>query len=387
MTDKNNPRRGIRHQTSQAPRYFFPREPTIADKKDPMTNKFYEVGSFGIIGRNPINGIPVKTGTEGQIWYLSRFESNGDATWLPFSSGTSPAALKFRDQADAEVVPTGAGLTDWNGATIGAGLNPSGIPLESVKVDANTMKYQIQISDAITVPANENNAGICSFDTSAFDVDANGWVQLKGGSGPAIDSVTVDNNTGPGTNPVLADGSGNTNVMGAVVAAHSVPVDVHSRALNTYNVEVQVGATNTGAPSSKAKAGLVQFDDTTFAVDADGYVTSIGGVSAGFIWREESGTSATFVENEGIFANNAGTVTLTLPASCPVGTAFAAYQEGAGKVRIDYGTSDIIRFGTSTSTVTTGYIESLNQGDSVQIVCAGTNRFRVISSEGTWTIS
>lgn len=46
---------------------------------------------------------------------------------------------------------------------------------------------------------------------------------------------------------------------------------------NIVTAEIQVGAAITGAPGDKLKAGLVSFDDTAFAVDADGYVTSLGG--------------------------------------------------------------------------------------------------------------
>ncbi len=57
----------------------FPRRPLTTDKK-------YRIGQFAIIGRNPT------TGTEGDLWYLARFESNGDATWLEFSNAVAEGA-------------------------------------------------------------------------------------------------------------------------------------------------------------------------------------------------------------------------------------------------------------------------------------------------------
>jgi len=388
MSVRNNHLKGVRHQQSLTPKYYFSRPPTTSDKKDPMTNKFYEVGALGIIGRNPVNGIPVQSGTEGTLYYLSEFDASGNAIWLPLSGGSTPPALTFRDQVNAEVVPTLAGITDWDGLTVAAGANPSSIPLETVKYDANTMRHQIQVAKARTgSPSDKNNCGICCFDDTAFDVDENGYVTRKGGAGSAIDSITIDNNTAPGTNPVVADATGGITLQGDAVAAHSIPVDMHSRAANAFKCEVQVSKARTGAPANKNDVGMCVFDDVYFDVDTNGYVTPKGGASAGFVWREETTTSATYVANEGIFANNAGTVTLTLPTGCSGGEAFAAYMEGAGKVRIAQNASDQIRFGNSTTTSGVGgYIESLNTGDSVMIICLSDHNFRVISSEGSWTI-
>ncbi len=93
--------------------------------------------------------------------------------------------------------------------------------------------------------------------------------------------MDVDANTGPGTDPVIADGSGEITVAGAAVANHSVPVETHSRAANTMNVEVQVSAAVTGAPGDTNDAGICSFDDVDFAVDGDGYVTLLGGGTPG----------------------------------------------------------------------------------------------------------
>jgi hypothetical protein len=97
------------------------------------------------------------------------------------------------------------------------------------------------------------------------------------GSGTATVKVAVDDNTAPGTNPVLPTGAGQITINGAAVDAHLIPVETHSRAANEFNVEVQVASTNVGVPGSKAKAGIAQFDSTDFSVTEHGYVTLIGG--------------------------------------------------------------------------------------------------------------
>lgn len=97
------------------------------------------------------------------------------------------------------------------------------------------------------------------------------------GGGTSIISVEVDSNTAPGTDPVLGTAGGQITIGGAAVAAHSVPIETHSRAANEFNIEVQVGAAVTGAPGTTASVGMAQFDDTSFSVDSDGYVTLVGG--------------------------------------------------------------------------------------------------------------
>lgn len=100
---------------------------------------------------------------------------------------------------------------------------------------------------------------------------------LGPGSGTATVQFDIDANTAPGTDPTLPTAGGAVTISGAAVAAHSVPVETHARAANAFNIEVQVGSAVTGAPGNTDAAGLVQFDDTSFSVDADGYVTLVGG--------------------------------------------------------------------------------------------------------------
>lgn len=53
-------------------------EPTVADRK-------YNVGTFFLIGRDP------STGTQGDLWYLSKFDSSGLPVWVHLlTAATSP---------------------------------------------------------------------------------------------------------------------------------------------------------------------------------------------------------------------------------------------------------------------------------------------------------
>ncbi len=245
-----------------------PRRPTITDKKFPLWCEWR------------VDKSAVAPAVEGEFWKLVRYESNGDATWvLMDTGGGTPGVDDLRDQVNAQVGPSVSGFIDIDGNVVTNAGNPSSIPLETVADAAgDTLDIQIQVAAAITgAPGDKNDAGICSFDDTSFAVDADGYVTLAGGAGPAIDSVNIDSNTGPGTDPVLPTAGGQITVNGAAVVAHSVPIETHSRAANAYNIEVQVSVDRTGAPGNTNNAGICCFDDTAFVVDADGYVTLIGG--------------------------------------------------------------------------------------------------------------
>lgn len=73
------------------------------------------------------------------------------------------------------VVPTAAGLVNFNGVVVAAGTNP----VRTNGTGVNTMALEIQISQAIAA-TNATNIGLSAFDSTSFSVDANGFVQLKG---------------------------------------------------------------------------------------------------------------------------------------------------------------------------------------------------------------
>ena len=277
MTVRNNPRKGIRHETSQPPRYFFARPPTTSDKFDPATNKRYEVGSFAVIGKNPINGIPVASGTEGALYYLSEFNASGDAIWLMLSTGGGESVVTdLRDQVNAQVGPSVDGFIDIDGEVVANGANPSGIPLESVADAVNdTLKLQQQVSAGITgAPGDKNDAGISSYNDTQFVVDENGYVSLIGGEDqPVLQTITGDDDE-----PVGADEDGNINFQGSVVANGTNEKPLYFKgtpASSLQESEIQVSTTLSEAPSDKNNAGLSSYNEDHFTVTEHGYVSLV----------------------------------------------------------------------------------------------------------------
>jgi len=89
-----------------APLRCFPREPLTSDKK-------YRIGQLIILGQNP------STGTQGDIWYLSKFDSSGDAIWLQLSTGSSSLAIDMvtTDDGAPAVEPDVSGNINILGGT------------------------------------------------------------------------------------------------------------------------------------------------------------------------------------------------------------------------------------------------------------------------------
>src|SRR5271170_6282851 len=89
------------------------------------------------------------------------------------------------------------------------------IPLETTG-SGNTLTIVTQYASAAATSV-ATNAGMASFDSTDFTVDASGYVTLSGSA--AIESFEVDTFTAPGTNPVVPTGLGLITITGGQVAS------------------------------------------------------------------------------------------------------------------------------------------------------------------------
>lgn len=120
------------------------------------------------------------------------------------------------------------------------------------------------------------------------------------------------------------------------------------------------------------------------------YVLSHPGGGGFYTWNEVVGTSASMAVQNGYIANNAGLVTLTLPATSVVGDMIAVQGKGAGLFRIAQNAGQTIHLGNDdTTTGATGYIEATNRYDSFEMVCITANTDWAILSgvQGIFTVN
>ena|SRR5690606_494034 len=108
----------------------------------------------------------------------------------------------------------------------------------------------------------------------------------------------------------------------------------------------------------------------------------------GFTWNEITGTSSGMTVNNGYIANNAGLVTLTLPASAALGSVIEVAGKGSGGWTIAQNSGQTIHFGAQNSTTGAGgSISSTLQYDTIRIVCTTADTdFVVLSSVGNLTV-
>jgi hypothetical protein len=267
-------------------------------------------------------------------------------------------------------------LGNWNifGISTAAGTTPV-----QTSGSVSTLTVQVQTSQAIA-STDATKIGLSNFDSAAFQVDANGFVQLKGG-GQATVAFDIQANTAPGTNPVVPTAAGHVTVNGAVVANHSVVLETRSRAANTYNLEVQYATS--AASTDGTKSGVAHFDSAFFTVDANGFVSS---TATAFTWNDVSGAFSA-LKNNGYFVT--ATATGTLPASPSQGDTIKFFVDSASQfLTIQASGSQLIRLGSLVSSAGGTAVSTL-QGDSVELVyrASDTQWCAVCGFSGTWIMA
>lgn len=329
-------------------------------------------------------------------------EINVDAATAP---GTDP------------VVATAAGVITVTGNQVASGTTANVVRTHSTAANSYTIEVQRSTAEAVsTVGSN----GVAHFDSSSFSVDANGFVTLLGGT-QAIDSIGVDANTGPGTDPVLPDAAGLVTVTGAQVAAGTVGTNVirtNSTAANAYRIEIQ--RSTAVAATDVSQNGVSHFDSADFTVDANGFVSlsgtagqTITGDTGGALsptagnWNILGGpgvtttgsgstltinsvvftdtTAATLEVDNGYFATAAGTY--VLPGSPAQGELVIIVCDTAGAVVVDAPGTQLIRLGSSVTSAG-GTLTSTAIGDSLTLRYRTSNTtWHAVSSVGNWTVA
>lgn len=95
---------------------------------------------------------------------------------------------------------------------------------------------------------------------------------------------------------------------------------------------------------------------------------------SGFTWNTVTGTSQALSVNNGYVGDNAGTITMTLPATAEVGEKICFIQKGAGVIRVGQNAGQTIHAVSSdTTTGVGGYLETIDQWSSFCLVCVTAN--------------
>jgi hypothetical protein len=184
------------------------------------------------------------------------------------------------------------------------------------------------------------------------------------------------------------DGAGTFN--GNAVTQHSILIGgANSHTINNLGVatngQIPIGSTGADPVLATLTAGT----GVTITNAAGGItINSSGG---GLTWVDVTGTSASGAINTGYIADNAGLVTLTLPATAAQGTLIAIVggNSGAGGWKIAQNSGQQINFGKSVTTSGTGgSLASTFQYDCAFLLCTTANtNWVVFDAVGNLTVT
>jgi hypothetical protein len=232
--------------------------------------------------------------TNGNIWALAGIVNNL-ANWVMLSGGSSGPLLNI-------TVPNGT-----------SPIVPDGLGTMHFTSNAGT----VVITGSSASPNNH---------TINFDV--------LGGANP-IEKITGDDLV-----VVVPDAGGNINLQGLVVAngTHAKAVFTESPIANTEKIDIQVSAAI--AATDITKVGLADFRNTQFTVDANGFVSLVGGTTpailtetadtGGAVSPDGSGNINHFGGNNIITTGNPGTHTISYATGTQFGISNIGFTQSAG---------------------------------------------------------
>lgn len=159
---------------------------------------------------------------------------------------------------------------DFSGATVPASINT--ITLDNqIWLGRTAVVGSLSQIDVMTLTA---GAGVSFTRLGAGVPGVPGTLTIGlSGGGIAADSFAMQT----GTSPVVPTAGGLVTFNGAAVAAGTNPVRTNGTGANTMQLEVQ--RTQAIATTDATKVGLASFDSASFGVDANGFVTSTGGIT------------------------------------------------------------------------------------------------------------
>jgi len=196
---------------------------------------------------------------------------DNEAYWEMITS-SAPAGTVLSVTGDDGVVvnPDVNGNINTLGQVVANSTHPKAVYTTNSAI--NTERWDVQLSAAIA-STDVTKVGLCAFNNTQFAVDANGFVSLAGG-GLAVDSFAMQT----GTSPVVPTALGLVTFNGGTVAAGTNPVRTNGTGANTMELQVQIS--QAVAATDATRIGLSNYNSTHFSVDANGFVSLLGGGQA-----------------------------------------------------------------------------------------------------------
>lgn len=167
-----------------------------------------------------------------------------------------------------------------------------------------------------------------------------------------------------------------TNTLDEITTANSATLVTNSSGVPSWTASMTDGQVLIGSTGSTPVPATLTAGSGISISEGAGSIT-IAGTGSGIGWTEVTGTTQAAAADSGYITNNASQVVITMPATAAVGTCISVIGKGAGGWRIDHNAGQNIQLGSSSTTTGSGYIESTNRYDSIDLICT--------TADTTWT--
>lgn len=198
---------------------------------------------------------------------------------------------------------------------------------------------------------------------------AGGTLLSSAGSGSTVTLNADDNVVGSvaGDSGTVTPTSNSFTIAGGTLLSSS-----GSGATLTVNADDNVVGsviTDSGTATPASNAFTIA-GGTNCSTSASGSTVTINATGSPLPVTEVTTTSDSLVANNAYIANNAGLVTLTLPATAALGTIIEVLGKGAGGWSIAQNAGQTMHVGSNASTTGAGgSVASSNQWDSIKLMC------------------
>lgn len=317
---------------------------------------------------------PQADGTSGQA-----LTTNGSSqlSWTTVGAAYTPSALTKVDDTNVTLTLGGTPATallqavsltlGWTGqlAVSRGGTGISSVGANGTLAQSNGTTYSFTTA---TYPSTASSAG------TILRANGTNWVASTSTFADTYSASSLLYSNGANTVTGLATANSAT----LVTNGSGVP----SWTSSMTNGQVLIGSTGAApVPATLTGSGGITI------TNAAGSIT-ISGTGGGFSWTEVTGTTQAMAANNGYIASNVSQVVLTLPATAIIGDTVKVQGKGTGGWRVAQNSGQLIHFNSSTSTLgITGYIESTQRYNSVELVCiTANNEWAVNSASGNLTV-